>query len=71
MRRKIITIFRRSIFGLVRFYNRLPEEIIQMSDIAVFQSRMQDIVRKAVHENMPNWHCLFRSDINELMRARL
>ena len=31
--------FKRSICGLVRYYNMLPEEIIQIKEISAFQSR--------------------------------
>ena len=51
---------KRSIFGLVRFYNALPEDIIQVTDIAAFQSQLQELVRKAIRSNMPIWHLLFR-----------
>ena len=56
-----LLIMRRSIFGLIPFYNNLPEEVIQIQDIAAFQKRLQDMLRKAINENLPNWHSLFRS----------
>ena len=53
--------FRRSIFGLVAFYNRLPEEVIQLTEINAFQRCLQNTLRMAVEVNVPNWHLIFRS----------
>ena len=52
---------RRSIFGLVAYYNTLPEEMIQLTDISAFQSCLQNLVRKAVETHLPDWHLIFRS----------
>ena len=59
--RKSQLYFRRSIFGLIRFYNYLPEDVIQLTDITVFQKCLQNMMRKGVKQKFIYWHLIFRS----------
>ena len=54
---------RRSMFGLIGFYNRLPQNIVDITDISMFQSELQELVKKAVNENDPAWKIFFRRGI--------
>ena len=47
--------FRRSIFGLVRVYNRLPAEIIPAESTSIFQHRLQIMLKKKLtKDDAPN-----------------
>ena len=54
---------KRSMFGLIGFYNRLPQNIVDITDISMFQSELQELVKKAVNENDPAWKIFFRRGI--------
>ena len=45
---------KRSLFGLVHVYNRLPQNIVDCTSVKVFQSRLQCIVKTAIESN-PKW----------------
>lgn len=51
---------RRSMFGLIGFYNRLPQRIVDITAVSKFQSELQGLVRKAVNEHNPSWKNIFR-----------
>ena len=51
---------RRSMFGLIAYYNRLPQRIVDITNVSLFQSELQILVRRAVVERRPSWQKLFR-----------
>jgi hypothetical protein len=53
--------FKRSIFGLVSFYNSLPEWVVYLSSISVFQRVIQKAIQRLSHHN-DNWQIWLRSD---------
>ena len=51
-------ILKRSLFGLVHVYNRLPQEVVNTTTLKQFQSKLQCIVKDAV-DVIPQWETLF------------
>ncbi len=51
-------VFKRSLFGRVRVFNRLPEVVIQSESVSAFQSSLAKAMRKAAASNR-NWSNVF------------
>ena len=51
--------FQRSIFGLVRVYNKLPAEIVAAPSASIFQRRLQIFLKQRVEDGIVDWHCIF------------
>ena len=49
----------RSIFGLVRVWNRLPSDVVNMPTVAEFQGALQKMVKQACCNNSENWQNMF------------
>ena len=47
--------FRRSIFGLVRVYNKLPTKIVEVSNSSIFQNRLRVMLKTSAVDDDPNW----------------
>ena len=52
---------RNSLFGLIGSYNRLPQDIVNSTDVSMFQSALQNLVKKAVVQRYPYWHTMLRN----------
>ena len=52
-------LLRRSVFGLVRIWNRLPAEVVMAKNIEKFQSGLTDMVRTASRRGVQEWARLF------------
>ena len=52
--------FRRSIFGLVRVYNKLPAEIVAAASTSIFQHRLQAMLKTLAKDDAPNWFNFFK-----------
>ena len=63
-------ILQRSAFGLVRMYNLLPQKIIDMKDISLFQRALQNIVKSRCEARTPFWQLTFRRNV-DIMHSRL
>ena len=50
---------RRSLFGLVRIYNLLPQSVVDLKSVKEFQSTLQGALRHAASLGIPNWDSLF------------
>ena len=51
---------KRSMFGLVAIYNRLPADIVESaSTVPEFQSALQDLLKRAATSNIRNWERTF------------
>ena len=50
---------RRSLFGLVRIYNLLPQSVVDLKSVKEFQSTLQGALRNAASLGIPNWDSLF------------
>ena len=57
--------FRRSIFGLVRVYNKLPTEIVAAPSTSIFQHRLQAMLKTLAKDDAPNWFNSFK--LNECL----
>ena len=51
--------FRRSAFGLVDVYNRLPNTVVAHNSVSSFQGALAKLVEAQAISGNPNWHCLF------------
>ena len=49
----------RSLFGLVRVYNRLPQHIVDSKDVSTFQTALTEAARKQCRDNSRNWCNIF------------
>ena len=54
--------FRRSIFGLVRVYNKLPAEIVAAESTSIFQHRLQAMLKTLAKDEVPNWSNYFQGN---------
>ena len=52
--------FRRSIFGLVRVYNKLFAEIVVAPSTSIFKHRLQAMLKTLAKEDAPNWFSYFQ-----------
>ena len=56
------TLLARSVLGLVREYNLLPQWVVNAPSVKVFQGRLQYLVRREALRGSPSWsRCLSRS----------
>ena len=51
--------FHRSIFGLVKIWNILPEDVVESKSVSDFQSALTEIARKACEADFDKWSCVF------------
>ena len=58
-RRAFTDVFQRSLFGLVRVYNVLPQSVVDAPSISIFQGLLQDGLRRAAQANINRWPALF------------
>ena len=49
--------FQRSIFGLVRVYNKLPAEIVAAPSASILQRRLQVLLNQLIDDGIVVWHC--------------
>ena len=52
-------IFRRSVFALVRVYNKLPPDVVAAKSVSAFQHKLQAMLKVSTSSGMTNWHELF------------
>ena len=52
-------LLRRSVLGLVRVYNDLPEVIVSQKTVKAFQSLLQDYVKDLVRKGQEDWENAF------------
>ena len=50
-----LDIMARSIFGLSRIYNLLPQAVVDSSGVTIFQSQITNLAREACREGGTNW----------------
>ena len=51
--------FKRSIFGMVRCYNVLPQDVVDAPTVQLFQRMLQDGVKEQVRNAYPEWQSIF------------
>jgi hypothetical protein len=49
---------KRSLFGLVHVYNRLPQDVVDAENVQNFQRKLQCIIKSEIDKN-PNWDLFF------------
>ena len=49
---------KRSLFGLVHVYNRLPQNVVDAGNVHTFQRKLQCIIKSEINKN-PNWDLFF------------
>ena len=54
-------IIRRSIYGLVKVFNRLPQHFVDSKTTQEFQRRLQNCAKDAASENAIDWQLMFRA----------
>ena len=52
-------IIKRSIFGLIRVFNRLPQECVNAKTTSQFQHWLQSCAKNAAKHGKPNWQLMF------------
>ena len=48
-------LFHRSLFGMIHVYNRLPQYIVEMSSVRLFQKELTNIARQRCSNGIPDW----------------
>ena len=64
-------VLQRSIFGLVRVYNLLPQVIIDLSCVKSFQGALTEMVRIRCRDAAVGWQFTFHRSAKEMQRPRL
>ena len=54
-------ILKRSVFGLIRVYNRLPSQVLDAKSPKIFQRRLQCLAKEAAKGNAANWQLMFHA----------
>ena len=54
-------LWRRSIFCMTRIYNRLPQYVVDMPSVSIFQSALTRMARTACQNGNENWQNIFDS----------
>ena len=49
----------RSLFGLVRSYNRLPQHIVEQNNVSEFQSALTQDARRLCRDKSPGWCTMY------------
>ena len=52
-------IFRRSVFALVRVYNKLPADVVSATSVSLFQRRLTALLKASARSDAPKWDELF------------
>ena len=50
---------KRSLFGLIAIYNRLPQELVEVESTQSFQRKLQRLARDAAVDGDAHWHLMF------------
>ena len=56
-------IIRRSVFGLIKVYNNLPEDVVAATSCKMLQGKLQQLAQSAANDLMPNWQLIKRIEI--------
>ncbi len=52
---------KRSLFGLVRVYNRLPAEVVDACSVKSFQTSLQNRLKNAANSGEASWERMFHA----------
>ena len=52
-------LYRRSIFHVVLVYNRLPQEVVDITSVSKFQACLTDMAKRKCADGKPNWRHTF------------
>ena len=63
-------IMKRSLFGTCRCYNRLPQALVDVGSVKLFQRNLQIGLRKFAQSGSREWHNLFSKEWRFLSRQR-
>ena len=54
-------IIKRSVFGLIKVYNRLPSHVLDATNTRIFQRSLQRLAKEAAKANSANWQLMFHA----------
>ena len=54
------SVLKRSLFGMVCVYNRLPNHIVQLATVKHFQSGLQRLLKEKARCNYNSWEAFFK-----------
>ena len=54
-----LVVFRRSVFGLTRVFNVLPEDIVESISVSSFQGQLTRMAKEACQNGRAQWHASF------------
>ena len=63
-------LWRRSLFGLVYTFNRLPQHVIDSESVSDFQSYLTQFLKTHCAASTLNWQFMFDAEENVLREAR-
>jgi hypothetical protein len=64
-------VFKRSLFGPVHCYNKLPQAVVDAESIKAFQAKLQGALRIYAESGESDWQLLSRTNWKHLPRRRL
>ena len=53
--------YRRSVFGLVHVYNKLPEWVVRMQTVSSFQTALQGLLEEGARNGVYDWQHMYSS----------
>ena len=63
--------FRRSLFGLVRVYNNLPANVVQVNTVSSFKWHLHNLMKTSASNNDPDWRPIANLSITYRILAKL
>ena len=56
-------IIKRSVFGLIRIYNALPDHIVLAKTPQILQRGLQELAKEAALANVADWQLMFHASV--------
>ena len=63
-------LWRRSVFGLVTVFNRLPQHVVDQEDVSSFQTCLTEQVRAHCALGTTDWHAIFDAERSIIRESR-
>ena len=55
--------------GLVYTYNALPQRVVDLIPVKLFQRKLQASLQRLAHKEDPNWSDLFRGGVKRMQAS--
>ena len=59
----------RSVLGLVYTYNALPQRVVDLTSVKMFQRKLQLGLQQLAHKGDPSWNDLWRTGVKSMQKT--